>query len=101
MGSNRLDADNWTDFVGAVCTKHGGFFIKDGCKDCEIESLQAENAELKKPECIWIDEDAYWATGCGLLSSLRSFEADGPAENGVKFCFGCGGKVTIGEQGKN
>jgi hypothetical protein len=66
-----------------------------------LEAIGNENQSLQteKPECIWIDwrhEDAYWATGCGLL---WSFEADGPAENGVKFCFGCGGKVAIGEQG--
>ena len=45
--------------------------------------------------CHWRDsrnpEDTIWETGCG---ELFVFEADGPAENGFKYCPYCGGPLT-------
>lgn len=40
------------------------------------------------PTCAWtVDDDGIWNTGCG---NAFMFEADGPHENGFKFCPYCG-----------
>ena len=43
--------------------------------------------------CEWkFDEEDYWETACG---HYWCFLADGPKENGVKFCPYCGKEVVI------
>lgn len=66
----------------------------------EIDRLKAELSQLKgmvdAAECVWEMEDSEfggpWNSQCSVS---WSFEYDGPEENGVKFCLGCGKPVKI------
>lgn len=43
--------------------------------------------------CAWTwDTDGFWHTRCG---GTWCFENAGPEENGVGYCFRCGGAVTV------
>lgn len=45
-------------------------------------------SDLTALVCQWgDDEEGIWNTGCG---ELFQFDADGPRENGFKFCPYCG-----------
>lgn len=48
-----------------------------------------------KTACSWgraDDETDTWEGACGVV---WQFNEGGPKENGVRFCFRCGGKVQI------
>lgn len=44
------------------------------------------------PACLWRESDdgEMWSTSCG---HAFNFTADGPKENGMKFCCYCGGQL--------
>ncbi|MBV4365872.1 hypothetical protein [Erwinia phyllosphaerae] len=68
--------------------------VNDAEKDKRI-------AELSSPgECGWrYDEnDYFWSSSCG---EDWQFTVDGPVENRVKFCQGCGKQVRIIEGNKD
>jgi hypothetical protein len=49
----------------------------------------------KVPECQWLlddDDSSTWQTACG---ALWQFTDGGPAENLMKYCHHCGGKVVL------
>lgn len=54
------------------------------------------SAELERARCVWTEEfepdETSWNTACG---EKWVFIADGPAENRVKFCQGCGKPVEL------
>lgn len=51
--------------------------------------------EAAKPPCDWtVDDDGCWHTGCSLAFE---FNTDGPIENKVRFCHGCGKPVKVQE----
>ncbi len=55
----------------------------------------AEHIAASARVCEWkSDDDDYraWYTGCG---HLFEFIADGPSENGAKFCQFCGGTLNV------
>lgn len=58
----------------------------------QLESaLSALDAQPTRT-CAWIeDEDGKWDSACG---EAYCFTVDGPAENGVRFCHGCGAPVV-------
>lgn len=60
------------------------------------DHIEALEAQLAQYECEWSPEDDYessnWSSGCG---AHWEFFDDGPVENGVEYCFRCGGKVVI------
>jgi len=42
--------------------------------------------------CLWEeDEDGIWHTSCG---EAFQFTADGPAENGTRYCMYCGREIN-------
>ncbi len=49
-------------------------------------------------KCSWVyfenDIEEYWETGCG---EKYSFNDGGLKENGVNYCFKCGGKIRVTE----
>lgn len=57
---------------------------------------QALRADLAKPlpVCVWTYEplDDAWDSACG---EKWQFLADGPVENKVRFCHGCGRPVKV------
>lgn len=69
-------------------------------KQCRlVEKMLAERAEAGNspviPDgCLWTydDNDYKWDSACG---ESWTFIEDGPEENGVKFCQGCGKPVVI------
>lgn len=45
--------------------------------------------------CQWKEDgDGIWNTGCG---HLFEFTEDGPTENNFRFCYYCGGKISIAD----
>jgi hypothetical protein len=44
--------------------------------------------------CEWTEDDSGWQTGCGRD---WQFIDDGPVENRMDYCMGCGRKIVIGE----
>jgi hypothetical protein len=55
-------------------------------------SLVAIIDRLQTP-CVWEeDTDGTWSSGCGEVSQ---FNDDGPEENNVRFCHGCGHPVEL------
>lgn len=65
-------------------------------KCAENRRLSESNERLRNPEpCHWICNGVdleYFETSCGVT---WSFEADGPRENGAKFCPGCGHPIAV------
>ncbi len=56
------------------------------------EALRKMN---RQGSCRWVwDDDGFWATECGQSFVLN----DGnPKENGMNFCYSCGGRLTVGD----
>jgi len=79
-------------------------YCAEGMSDSEIDRALAdrgvwkygaakEGEAVKAKTCIWTDqEDGTWLSECGVL---WCFEADGPEENGMKFCPFCGKKLQV------
>ncbi|WP_321814615.1 MULTISPECIES: hypothetical protein [unclassified Paraburkholderia] len=89
IGHNSLSGiDNISDFAEVVrnCAKHLMGFIGDD----RTEQRMSDAAR----ECEWTydDVDFKWDSACG---ESWVFNDDGPVENKVRFCHGCGGRVTI------
>lgn len=55
-------------------------------------SIVVDAIEDPQVSCLWADVGEYWQTECG---KAWNFEADGPAENGCKFCHGCGKHIEV------
>ncbi len=57
-----------------------------------------EITETEPERCKWTPADQFddeiWETGCG---EEFIFTAEGPKENGVKFCHNCGKPIEISE----
>jgi len=62
--------------------------------DVVMCDLLAYELERRDTPCVWTeDQDTdSWDTSCG---KKWHYEYDGPVENGVKFCAGCGHPVKI------
>jgi hypothetical protein len=65
------------------------------------ETLEWIRSEMVRPQvesrsCVWTldasENGDVWGTGCG---AYWWFETDGPFENGVQYCFKCGGVVEL------
>ena len=54
------------------------------------------NGELKAETCEWSeDDDGVWT--CSKCDIAWEFTSDGPRENGVNYCPGCGWKLGYRE----
>jgi len=54
--------------------------------------LAAINASALEP-CAWTEDgDGVWQTACGQAFEIT---ADGPAENGMRFCHACGRRLEV------
>ena len=67
---------------------------------CVIEPLYLAAGATPERSCTWTPDDTFnddctWHSACG---ELWSFIDGGPAENRVKYCHYCGGKVVIAGQ---
>lgn len=66
----------------------------------EQPQIQPQNIpEIIPVTCNWSpDDNGVWGGTCGIT---WQFFDDGPAENGAKFCPGCGGLIAVGESVTN
>ena len=64
----------------------------------KIKATVTEITETEPERCKWTPADQFddeiWETGCG---EEFIFTAEGPKENGVKFCHNCGKPIEISE----
>jgi hypothetical protein len=64
------------------------------CNRC-VEAGRHAKREATSPEdgtCEWTDDPSGWQTGCGRD---WQFIDDGPVENRMDYCMGCGKRVRV------
>lgn len=54
--------------------------------------------EIAIYSCVDQEHNTWICRGCGYM---ENFEADGPAENGWRFCPGCGHEIEVEKDCKN
>ena len=72
--------------------------LTHSCPACGQKYNQAERIAKLEATCEWREVDEFdcttWESGCG---QKWEFMCDGPVENNVKYCHGCGGLIALQE----
>lgn len=98
--------------IGAVAEEPAARFVfrsgdagakiaaEDAARDLLDGLAAALGVGVRSGDCVWTwdDADCFWTTGCG---SSWSFDGGGPAENGARFCHGCGGRIDTARHRKD